>query len=48
MFLLGPGAEGPAEMFVDLEHGPRQHALGEHQQADALDADIRRWSGAQD
>jgi hypothetical protein len=27
VFLLGKGAEGPAEMFVDLEHGPRQHAF---------------------
>jgi hypothetical protein len=27
VFLLGDGAEGPAEMFIDLEHGPRQHAF---------------------
>ena len=27
VFLLGPSAEGPAEMFLDLEHGARQHAF---------------------
>jgi hypothetical protein len=27
VFLLGPSAEGPGEMFIDLEHGARQHAF---------------------
>jgi hypothetical protein len=27
VFLVGAAAEGPAEMFVDLEHGPRQHGF---------------------
>jgi tetratricopeptide (TPR) repeat protein len=27
VFLLDTRAQGPAEMFLDLEHGPRQHAF---------------------
>jgi tetratricopeptide (TPR) repeat protein len=27
VFLVGKDAAGPAEMFLDLEHGPRQHAF---------------------
>jgi len=27
VFLLGPGTDGPAEMFVDPEHGARQQAF---------------------
>ena len=27
VFLLGEDTEGPAAMFLDLEHGARQHAF---------------------